>query len=163
MKEKKKDFIDLLQDLCDIYKDYTNKNDGSRLDVYISNNLIKMILSNNNGLIDEFGLAFNHKEKDCFEYISIILMLQLFGNGIIYSKDNMFFENIDCSGFRIVVSNDDLFEKMFSIASIHRDIYVYDNIDNCRKIRNKVNRYRIAKNLEERIGISRKLLKIGDR
>ena len=86
----KKDFIKELERLCNIYLDYINEFDNSRLDVYINNFMIKMQLLNNDIIMDEFGLAFNHKEKNSYMYISIILMKNLFGSKIIYNRDNLF-------------------------------------------------------------------------
>lgn len=68
MIDKKNDFVRLLSDLCNVYKDYVRDNDGSKLDVVIDKNMIKIYLYNNKDMIDEFGLTFNEGEKDkyCF-------------------------------------------------------------------------------------------------
>ena len=54
-----------------------------------------MKLINNDITMDEFGLAFNQKEKDSYTYISIILLKILFNGNIIYSKNNMFLNDPD--------------------------------------------------------------------
>ena len=78
MINKRNDFIRLLNDLCNVYKDYVRDNDGSKLDVVIDTNMIKMYLYNSRDMIDEFGLTFNEGEKDKFYYISIALMKRCF-------------------------------------------------------------------------------------
>ena len=37
MKEKKKDFLMLLEDLCYIYEDYAKKNNNGKINVFIKN------------------------------------------------------------------------------------------------------------------------------
>ena len=48
---------------------------------------------------------------------------------------------------------------MFSLVSIHRDIDFYDKIDNKGRVRNKINRDIKKISLNERVNISKKLLK----
>ena len=159
MIDKRNDFVRLLSDLCNVYKDYVRDNDGTKLDVVIDKNMIKMYLYNNSDMIDEFGLSFNDGEKDKYYYISIALMKMLYSMGIVYSRDNVFYENIDGTGFKIIVNDQELFDRMFSLVSIHRDIDFYNKIDNKHRVRNKINRDIKKINLNERINISKKLLK----
>ena len=111
MIDKRNDFVRLLSDLCYIYKDYVRDNDGIKLDVVIDKNIIKMYLYNNKEIIDEFGLIFNEKEKDKYYYISISLMKILYSRMIVYSRDNIFYENMDGTGFRIIVNDQELFDR----------------------------------------------------
>ena len=159
MINKRNDFIRLLNDLCNVYKDYVRDNDGSKLDVVIDTNMIKMYLYNSRDMIDEFGLTFNEGEKDKYYYISIALMKILYSRRMVYCRDNIFYENIDGTGFKIIVNDQELFDRMFSLVSIHRDIDFYDKIDNKHRVRNKINRDIKKINLNERINISKKLLK----
>ena len=161
MSEKKKDFILLLEDLCYIYRDYVKKNNNSRLDVNINNNMIKIELFDNKELVDEFGLTFNQKERNNYMYISIVLMKNLFGSKIIYSKDNVFYN--DDINIKINVLDEDLFNRMFDVLSIYRDVDFYDRIDSGRKIRNKINRDRTSKFLDERVNITKSLLKVREK
>ena len=159
MIDKKNDFVKLFSDLCYVYKDYIRDNDGTKLEVVIDNNMIKMYLYNNMEVIDEFGLIFNEKEKDKYYYMSIILMKILYSCGIIYSKDNIFYENVDGTGFKIIVNDLELFDRMYGVVSIYRDIDFYEKIDNGRRVRNKINRDIKKINLDERVNISKKLLR----
>ena len=161
MSEKKKDFIKLLEDLCFIYRDYVKKHDNSSLYVIINSNMVKMELYEDRELIDEFGLAFNHKEKNSYMYISIILMKNLFGSKIIYNRDNLLYS--DGIDIKFDVMDQDVLDRMFSVMSIYRDVDFYDRIDYGRKIRNKINRDRTAKLLDERINITKRLLKVRDK
>lgn len=159
MIDKKNDFVRLLSDLCYIYKDYVRDNDGSRLDVVIGNNMIKIDLYNNMEIVDEFGLTFGEREKDKYYYVSIVLMKILYSRGIVYCRDNVFFEKLDGTGFKIVVDDMELFDRMFSVVGIYRDMDFYDKIDNNHKVRNKINRDICKINLNERVNISKKLLR----
>lgn len=159
MIDKQKDFVRLLSDLCYLYKDYVRDNDGTRLDVVIGNNMIKMYLYNSMKMIDEFGLSFSEKEKDKYYYVSIAIMKILYSMGIVYGRDNIFYENIDGTGFKIIVNDLELFDRMFSVVSIHRDIDFYEKIDNKGRVRNKINRDIKKINLNGRVNISKKLLR----
>jgi len=160
MREKRQDFIKELDKLCNIYKDYLKEYDDSRLDVLIGDNMIKMYLYNKEEVVDEFGLAFNHRERDSYVYLSIVIMKMLFAGKMVYSKDNVFYEKMDGSGFKIIVNDIDLYSRMFGIVPIYRDIDFYDKIDNGRRIRNKINRNRNGNNLNERVKLTKKLLKV---
>ena len=157
MKEKRKDFINLLDDLCNIYKEYIRSNNNSNLEVIIQDNMINMYLYDDNELIDTFGLSFNNKEYDKYRYVSIVLMKLLFGSNVIYSKDNIFLSDKD--KFRIVVNNEDIFNSMFNMACIHRDNNFYKIIDNNGRIRNKINKNKDISIMDERVEISRNLVK----
>ena len=159
MKEKRKDFIRLLSDLCYTYKDYIDKHNNSRLDVLMQDNMIKMNLYNDSELVDEFGFAFGDKEKDKYYYVSLVLMKELYSRRVVYSKDNIFYEKIDGTGFKIIVNDQDLFDRMFNIVGFHRDIDFYDKIDVSRRLRNKVNRDSKKIHFDERVNISKKLLR----
>ena len=159
MMVKRNDFVKLLSDLCYIYKDYVRDNDGSKLDIVIDANMIKIYLYNNMEMIDEFGLIFSEKEKDKYYYISIVIMKILYSRGIVYSRDNIFYENIDGTGFKIIVNDSEAFDRMFSIVGIHRDIDFYEKIDSKNRVRNKINRDIKKINLDERVNISKKLLR----
>jgi len=159
MIDKKNDFVKLLSDLCYVYKDYVRDNDGCKLDVVIDRNMIKMYLYNSREMIDEFGLTFSEREMDKYYYVSIVLMKVLYSRGIVYCRDNIFYENIDGTGFKIVVNDQGLFDRMFSVVSIHRDMDFYEKIDNMGRVRNKINRDIKKINLNERVNISKKLLK----
>ena len=160
MKNKKKDFIELLEDLCFIYDDYIKKNNGSKLEVLIQSNMISMQLYKDNGVIDQFGLAFSHKERDCYMYISVVLMKILFGSSVIHNKDNIFFNDIDKPYLSLIVNDEDVLNRMFMMAAIHRDIDFYDKLDRGQRIRNKVNRNRTAGLLDERVNITKALLRV---
>lgn len=159
MINKKNNFVRLLSDLCYIYKDYVRDNDDSRLNVVIDKNMIKMYLYNSKDMIDEFGLVFSEKEKDKYYYVSIVIMKILYSRGIVYGRDNIFYENIDGTGFKIIVNDQELFDRMFSVVGIHRDIDFYEKIDNKGRVRNKINRDIKKINLDERVNISKKLLR----
>ena len=156
MREKRQDFIKSLDKLCGIYSDYLKEYKDSMLDVLIEDNMIKMYLYRNKEIVDEFGLVFNYKEKDSYIYISIVIMKMLFGGKTIYAKDNVFYKNMDGSGFKIIVNDSDLYDRMFGIVPIYRDIDFYDKIDNGRRVRNKINRNRNGNNLDERIELTKK-------
>lgn len=161
MKEKKKDFLRLLEDLCYIYEDYIDEGTFRKLKVCIDSNTIKMYLINDSKIIiDNFGLAFNQKEKDSHMYISVALIKILFGSRIIYNKDNVFFDDIDNPSLEIIVSDKDILNRIISVLGIYRDIDFYDKIDNGRKVRNKINRNRSANLMDDRVNITRRLLKI---
>ena len=88
-------------------------------------------------------------------------MKNLFGSKMIYSKDNIFY--IDDSDIKINVLDEHLFNRMFDLLSIYRCVDFYDRVDHGRKIRNKINRDRTAKLLDERINITKTLLKVRDK
>ena len=159
MIDKKNDFVRLLSDLCYIYKDYVRDNDGSKLEVVIDKNIIKIYLYNSREMIDEFGLTFSEKEKDKYYYICIVLMKILYSRRIIYSRNNIFYENMDGTGFKIIVNDQEAFDRMFSVVGIYREMDFYDRIDNNHRIRNKINRDVKKINLDERVNISKKLLR----
>ena len=149
---KKKKFLTELEKLCNIYNDYIDEHDNSRLDVYISNGIIKINLISKDAIVDEFELTFEDKEEDIYRYISMFLFNVLFNSRIIYSKDNMFFDDID-NKKRNITLYDDLLVNEFLIYC--KDEY----LDNNMKIRNKINRNNNGNNMNQRVELTKKLLK----
>lgn len=149
---KKKKFLFELENLCNIYNDYLDEHDNSKLDVYISNGIIKINLISKNSIIDEFELTFEEHEEEIYRYISMFLFKVLFNSMVIYSKDNMFFDNIDNKKRNIILYDDKLVNE-FGIY--YRDEY----LDNNMKIRNKINRNNNGNNMNQRVELTKKLLK----
>ena len=149
---KKKKFLTELERLCNIYNDYIDEHDNSRLDVYISNDIIKINLINHDAIVDEFELTFEDNEEDIYRYISMFLFNVLFNSRIIYSKDNMFFDDIDNKKRNITLYDDKLVNE-FLIYS--KDEYLNNNI----KIRNIINRFSNGNNMNHRVELTKKLLK----
>ena len=149
---KKKKFLTELERLCNIYNDYIDEHDNSRLDVYISNDIIKINLINHDAIVDEFELTFEDNEEDIYRYISMFLFNVLFNSRIIYSKDNMFFDDIDNKKRNITLYDDKLVNE-FLIYS--KDEYLNNNI----KIRNIINRVSNGNNMNHRVELTKKLLK----
>ena len=158
MKEKKKDFIMLLEDLCYIYKDYIDKNTLGKISVYIDKSRIIVMLINNYKIIDEFGLAFNSRERDSYIYISIALMKMLFGNKIIYSKGMVFCDDMDIPSLEMKVNDIDILYRMVNAMSFYREMDFYDRIGGGKRTRNKINQMRNANNLGERVKLTRSLI-----
>ena len=149
---KKKKFLFELESLCNIYNDYLDEHDNSKLDVYISNGIIKINLINEDVIVDEFELTFENKEEDIYRYISMFLFRLIFDSRMVYSKDNMFFDNIDNKKRNIILYDDKLVNE-FGIY--YRDEY----LDNNMKIRNKINRNNNGNNMNQRVELTKKLLK----
>lgn len=154
MKEEKKDFIILLDDLCNIYKNYLKENSESNLEVLVEDNMIDIKLYKDRELVDQFGLTFKQKEREQYIYICVCLMRMLFSGGIVFSKDNVFYKNMDCTGLKIVVNDKDIFNRMFCYKSI--DMINYDKD---RKIRNKINKTENINIMNNRVNVSKKLVR----
>lgn len=158
MKEKKKDFIMLLEDLCYIYEDYVKKNNNGKINVFINSNMIKIYLLSDRGIVDEFGLAFNDSEKDKYQYISIALMKILFGSSVIYNKDDIIYNDKDKPYLKMYVTDEDILRRMINTISFYREMDFYDRIGGGKRTRNKINQTRNVNNLSERIKLTRALI-----
>lgn len=163
MKDMKKDYIRLLDDLCYLYKDYVSKHEESRIEVHINNSMIKMYLIDRLGVADHFGLCFTPRERQSYIYISLQLMRFLFGNRIIYNKDIFFFDDMERPSLKMVVDDASVMEQLLFGLSIYRDIDFEKRIDKGRKVRRRVNHNRTARLLQERIVLSKRLLENRDR
>ena len=163
MKEKKKDYIELMMDLIDIYKEYLRKHSDSKLSIDVKNNSINMVLSDNNDIRDEFGIVFDNNERHIYITCCFILLRLLFyRRSKIFNSDKSVTSEKNNDGL-IMVSfvDDELFQSMWGMINLYDEDDFYDKVDQSRKIRNKLNRRRFVKELRERINISRKL--VGDK
>lgn len=159
MKEKKKDFLMLLEDLCYIYEDYAKKNNDGKINVFINNNMIKIYLLSDMEIVDEFGLAFNASEKDKYQYISIALMKILFGSSVIYSENDIIYNDEDKPYIKMYVADEDVLRRMINTISFYREMDFYDRISEGKRTRNKINRTRNVNNLRERVELTSILIK----
>lgn len=159
MKEKKKDFLMLLEDLCYIYEDYAKKNNAGKINVFINNNMIKIYLLSDMEIVDEFGLDFNVSEKDKYQYISIALMKILFGSSVIYSENDIIYNDEDKPYIKMYVADEDVLRRMINTISFYREMDFYDRIGEGKRTRNKINRTRNVNNLRERVELTSILIK----
>ena len=154
MKNKRKKFINLLDDLCNIYKEYIKEHDNANLEIVVEDYMIDMRLYDNNQLVDQFGLTFKQKEREEYIYICICLMEIFFNRKVVYNKDNIFYKSMDCRELQIIVNDEDLLNKMFfykSFSSIRAD--------KNRRINNRINKADYVNSLDNRINISKKLVR----
>ena len=154
MNKEKKDFINLLQDLCEMYEHYISLNEGSKLRVIISNNSINMNLYKHD-IVDTFELTFDDREKDICIYLGVLIMKFLFKKSIMFNEDNLFY-NMDKPYLEIVVDDDLILDKIFNVLVLGKEINLYNSV-------NAVNKKTNIKRLEERINLSRKVLRLDDK
>ena len=154
MNNKNENFISLLDDLCQMYKSYVNKYIGSKIEVLIDTDFIDIRLVDGE-LIDDFRLRFNSKEENQCLKISVILLKLLFNRHILFNEGNKIY-NEKRSYLDVFVLDDDMLNKILSITMNDK------NIDGYRYV-NLINKKSTVKALEERVYLSRKLLRMDDR
>ena len=154
MNNKNENFISLLDDLCQMYKSYVNKHIGSKIEVLIDTDFIDIRLVDGE-LIDDFRLRFNSKEENQCLKISVILLKLLFNRHILFNEGNKIY-NEKRSYLDVFVLDDDMLNKILSITMNDK------NTDGYRYV-NLINKKSTVKALEERVYLSRKLLRMDDR
>lgn len=162
MKKNRVEFLYLFQDLCNMYMEYISKNDNSRLEVVIDDNKINMYIYKDKEVVDEFELTFNKNENNMYVYVNIIMMKILFRKKTIISKDNIFYNDIEIPNFRVVVNSKEMLDKMDMMLPIMADTNIYGDIDGIRKVHIGIRYTKMIRSLEQRVGLSRKLLGLGE-
>ena len=162
MKKNRVEFLYLFQDLCNMYMEYISKNDNSRLEVVIYDNKINMYIYKDKEVVDEFELTFNKNENNMYVYVNIIMMKILFRKKTIISKDNIFYNDIEIPNFRVVVNSKEMLDKMDMMLPIMADTNIYGDIDGIRKVHIGIRYTKMIRSLEQRVGLSRKLLGLGE-
>ena len=152
-----------LEDLYYLYEDYIWKNKDSNLDVLIQDNTISFYMYKNREVIDELILSFDNKERSIYEYVSIRLLVILFGNVYIYNKDNLIYNNKHKSYLKLIVNDDDILNNMIKLIDMQDDIVISDSLDMKIDVKNSFFRKRYSndfiKQLDNRIDFSKKLLR----
>lgn len=165
MKNFEKDLVEQLSELYQMYENYMWKHEGSNLEVLIQDSTICFYLYDGSEVIDEIVLTFDSKENNLWNYLSLRVMLILFDNAVIYRDDNVLYNTVHKSYLKLTVNDDYILDMMDKIISMQYKVPIYGEMEFLEDMRKdlpwRLYPNKFMKRVNERIGISRKLLRVG--
>jgi len=154
--------VSRLKKLFDIYEDYAIRHEKSLLRLFMYDNQIFFNLYEGNEEVGNMGVYFDEKDRKIYEYICIMLMINIFSKVIIHNQHNFFYNEIHMPYFELVVLDLNLIEEMLAIKELQNTEHINEEIDIVKK-REKKLPIRIYLNsviddIDNRINISRDIL-----
>ena len=166
MRRFKDDLVNKIIDLYNMYERYIWKHDDVKLDVLIQDGAISFYLYNSICDFDELIVDFSKKEHGLYKYVCVRILLMLSRDCIIYQDDNIFYNNVHKPYLKLIV-NDDVIKNVMSDLVVRQNTEIInENTDIISDINDSVEYLlfyprKFMNKLDERIGISKKLLRNG--
>lgn len=159
------DLTEKLNNLYCTYEMYTWNNDNTHLYALMQDNSINFTLLENSSVRDEFILTFEEKEHALYKYICARLMISMFGDVMIFNKENTIYNTVHRSNIHLVANDYDVLECFKDIIELQKTTRIskdmqfirclYDDIPLFSKIPEKG----FLQNVDKRIDITKKLLR----
>ena len=159
------DMILKLESLYNMYEMYMWKHEDSKLEVLIQDGAICFFLYKNNDVIDNLVLQFDDGDKCTYAYLCIRLVIIMLGNVIIHVDDNILYNDVHKPYLKVFVNDDGILSAINKIIKYQDKIVIHGEMDILNQVRMMLPKIRyprkFMKNFDERISLSRKLLRGG--
>lgn len=160
----KEDLVNRLINLYNMYERYIWRHDGVKLDILMQDNSISFYIYNNKEDLDEIIIDFSNKENNLYKYVCLRMLLMLMRDCVMEQDNNIFYNKVHKPYLRLIV-NDDKIKELMSGLIVRQEIELITvNTDVIKDMRESVkgNLFYPSKfmnSLDERIGLSKKLLR----
>lgn len=166
MRDYKIDLASRIIDLYNMYEKYMWMHENVKLNILVQDNQIAFYLYNDNEELDNIVLTFSEKENSLYKYISIKILLNMMKDVIIHRDENEFHNKVLKPYLKLIVNEDNILEIMTILVNRQLLGIINDNNNLIKNIETSIVNpifypTRVIKKLDERIGITRKLLKNG--
>ncbi len=155
-----KTIYEKIEELIDFYEKYLIKNKDAFLNVNLDNNNINFYIQDNDKE-DNLILTFNNREKDLLDYLSMKIIIKIFGN-VNMHLDGITLFNKHKENIKINVLNERIMPYINIILDILDHEYINDHlsfVQNLAKKAKKVYSSSFYHELDERVKISQNIFK----
>jgi hypothetical protein len=168
VRDSKKDILYRIYNLYDMYEGYVWRHSDTKLDILINDNTIGFYLYNDNESIDELIITFSGRENRLYRYISVNMLLIMLRDMVVYNTDGEFYNNGYKPYLRLIVNDEKILEIMKELVDRQYSEFISDKTDIVQNISKSVSYtlfypYKFINCLDERISLSKILLRAGDR
>ena len=166
MNTYKKDLVETLIDLYNMYERYMWKHEDVKLDILVQDGCVSFYLYSSSDDLDEIIVEFTNRENAMYKYVSINMLLMLMRDCVMKVDGNIFYNTVHKSYMKLIVNDDEIRDIMVQLVNRQYTEFIGEDTDIVQNISRKVpfnifypNRF--MNELEERIGISRKMIREG--
>ena len=166
MKNYREDLVNRLIDLYRMYEEYIWKYDDTKIDVLMQDNTISFYVYNKEETLDELIVDFSNKENNLYKYVCLRILLMFINDCIVVQDDNIFYNNAIKPYLKLIVNDDDIKIMMGKLVSRQLVEFITEDTDIIKEMKHSVKFLlfyptKFMNKLDERIGLSRKLLRNG--
>lgn len=166
MKNYKKDLSDKIIGLYNIYEQYMWRHEEVKLNILIQDNTITFYLYTDKREIDNIMISFTGKENPLYKYISIKILLEMLKDVVVHRDKNEFHNKVLKPYLKIIVNDDSVLKLMTLLVDRQLLEMINDDNDIIQNVKNSIINpmfypKKVMNKLDERIGMTRKLLKTG--
>ena len=166
MNTYKKDLVETLIDLYNMYERYMWKHEDVKLDILVQDGCVSFYLYSSSDDLDEIIVEFTNRENAMYKYVSINMLLMLMRDCVMKVDGNIFYNAVHKPYMKLIVNDDEIRDVMVQLVNRQYTEFIGEDTDIVQNISRKVpfnifypNRF--MNELEERIGISRKMIREG--
>ena len=167
MFDLKNDVLNKLVSLYNMYEEYAIRNKDTKINILIQDGSISFYVYNSKENVDEFIITFSDKENSLYKYISVGIYDRLSTDMVVYNEDNEFY-NKEKPYLKMIVNDDNMLYIMKSLVLGEH----FGNVDYKNNVFDELSSkvpftwiypFKFMYRLDERVSLSKKLLKIGDK
>jgi len=168
MLDLKNDVLSRLIELYHMYEGYVLRHEDTKINILIQDKAIGFYLYNDKESIDEVIITFAGKENRLYRYISVSMLLILIRDMVVYKNYNEFYNNIQKPYLKLIVNDDKILEIMEELVDRQYHEIVNYRTDIVKEVSKSVPHtlfypYEFMNRLDERISLSKLLLRAGDK
>lgn len=166
MKNYRDDLVNRLIGLYRMYEAYIWKHEDTKIDILIQDNSISFYVYNEEEVLDELIVDFSNKENNLYKYVCLRMLLMFINDCIVVQADNIFYNNAIKPYLKLIV-NDEKVKKIMDLLIVRQLVEcITEDTDIIKNMKHSVKFLlfyptKFMNKLDERIDLSRKLLKNG--
>lgn len=149
-----------LEELVNYYENYLNKNNEAFVDIIIDDDSISFYLLDKIHE-DNFIISFNEKDFNTFMFLSIKIIVKIFGNVLMHLDGVTLYNNVHRKNIKISVLNEKVYKLVKKIIDVQEKEFINDDLELIKELNKKASlKYPedFMEILSERVNISKKIL-----
>ena len=149
------------EELIIFYQNYLDNHEDASLDILIDDDSISFYLSDREKE-DIFIITFNEEDIDTFNYLSIKIIIKIFGNVLMHLDGITLYNDKHKKNIRINILNDRIYDIVKKIIEVQDKVFINDDLPLVVDLNKKVKLSypeEFMDILNKRIELSKKLFK----
>ncbi len=150
-----------IAELINHYEDYLLRNNDALLNIIIENDVLSFYLSSNDKE-DIFIIRFDEKDKNTLYYLSLKIIVKIFGHVIMHLDDLTLHNDAHKKSIKVDILNDEVYSIVKEIVNYQESVLCIEELPLVKDLDKKTSMIypkSFYKVLDERVNISKKMLK----
>lgn len=150
-----------IAELIDYYESYLLKKEDATFNILIEEDTLSFYLSSDDKE-DIFIIRFDEKDKNILYYLSLKIIIKIFGHVIMHLDNITLYNNVHKKNIKINILNNEVYNLVEKMIEVQEKDFISEEltfIKDINKRASKIYPSSFYKKLDERVNISKKMLK----